>query len=337
MTRTAVLQPHPGIGDTMWHLPFIRTIAASTQEGRVTFFTRPRTCARELLGAESAIDDVVYVDFPKGLWARWRQKLAFAATLRQGGFDSLWILDKVSRPAISAVLAGVPRRYGFGLGNQSWWISNRPGLDRGLKNAHQIDKLKAFVTQMGLPVPPTEPNLTLPRPLVDAARQRYAHCPHPWIVVGLSASTPWRAWPAAYTAELLDRMAAVTGGTFFLLGVPHDHGFAEALVAGGGGHPMVKATDQSMAEAAGLMANARLFVGPDSGPMNVAAALGIPAFGLFGATPVLTHSRHVHALTPDDGRICREHGMERIAPERVFDALRSRLAHELVEHPCNHR
>ncbi len=63
----------------------------------------------------------------------------------------------------------------------------------------------------------------------------------------------------------------------------------------------MNACDLSIVEAAALLRHADLFVGTDSGPMNLAVAAGIPAFALFGSTPVLTYSKFIHALQPDDG------------------------------------
>ena len=48
-TPHAVIQPKPGIGDVIWHLPFIRAIAAVSPGGQVTFLAPPTSGARELL------------------------------------------------------------------------------------------------------------------------------------------------------------------------------------------------------------------------------------------------------------------------------------------------
>jgi heptosyltransferase II len=71
-------------------------------------------------------------------------------------------------------------------------------------------------------------------------------------------------------------------------------------------------------EAAALLQQADLFVGADSGPMNLAAAVGTPAFGLFGPTPVLTYSRFIHAILPDDGGAPMPDRVERIAAGAVL-------------------
>ena len=77
------------------------------------------------------------------------------------------------------------------------------------------------------------------------------------------------------------------------------------MIARSAGATAINACDLSIVEAAALLRLADLFVGPDSGPMNLAAAGETPAFGLFGSTPVLDYSRFIHAVVPDDGTAMR--------------------------------
>src|SRR6476469_5416402 len=49
-----VIQPLPGIGDMVWHLPHIRAIAAHAGQP-VTLMTKPRTLADQLLAHEPSI------------------------------------------------------------------------------------------------------------------------------------------------------------------------------------------------------------------------------------------------------------------------------------------
>jgi lipopolysaccharide heptosyltransferase II len=80
----------------------------------------------------------------------------------------------------------------------------------------------------------------------------------------------------------------------------------------------VNACDLTIMEAAALTQRSDLFVGCDSGPMNLAAAVGTPAFGLFGPTPVLTYSRFIHAIQPEDGGAPTRDAVERILPATVL-------------------
>ena len=63
MTPSAVIQVKPGIGDVIWHLPFIRAIAAAAPGGQVTFFVPPSSGASELLQAEPAVAATYFQHF----------------------------------------------------------------------------------------------------------------------------------------------------------------------------------------------------------------------------------------------------------------------------------
>ena len=62
MTPTAVIQVKQGIGDVIWHLPYIRAIAAAEPGGAVTFLTLPSSHAKELLAGEPCVGEVVYFE-----------------------------------------------------------------------------------------------------------------------------------------------------------------------------------------------------------------------------------------------------------------------------------
>ena len=57
----AVVQPLPGIGDMIWHLPHIRAIAAHVG-APVTLITKPRSAADQIFSAERTIRDVFWLD-----------------------------------------------------------------------------------------------------------------------------------------------------------------------------------------------------------------------------------------------------------------------------------
>jgi len=56
---------------------------------------------------------------------------------------------------------------------------------------------------------------------------------------------------------------------------------------------------------------------PRFSTVNMAAALQVPAMGLFGGSIPLTHSRFIHAITPPPG----ERGMTAITIPHVLQAL----------------
>jgi heptosyltransferase-2 len=137
---------------------------------------------------------------------------------------------------------------------------------------------------------------------------------------------------AARTAQLLDGLGDLGEGTVFLIGGSGDAAHAQRLLAHRHRAGAVNACGLALAESLALLHRADLFVGTDSGPMNLAAAVGTPAFALFGATPVLSYSKFIHPLTPKVGS--GPDGMQRILPAEVLDSVRPYLSRrKMAPHP----
>jgi heptosyltransferase-2 len=240
--------------------------------------------------------------------------------LRDLQCQTIWILDRTSRPAFAGWAAGIPNRIGLGFGRQRWFITNA-GIDPKLRHAWPIEWLAALLEAMKIPCGTTKPELKLRPELLASIGRRFESCPRPWLVLGLGATNPARDWPTPSWQTFLGELRARTQGTVFLIGGPPQMERAHRLIAHTSGAPAVSACDLAVVEAAALLHHAKLFVGPDSGPMNLAVAAGTQAFGLFGASAVLIHARYVQAISPDDGRGPTPDGMQRISPAHVLARL----------------
>ena len=323
MPSTAVIQVKQGIGDVIWHLPFVRAIAAREPGGAVSFLTLPSTRAKELLQAEPCIGEVVYFEHHGSEIARGFHLARLVALLRARNFRRVWILDRTIRPALAARMAGIPERIGPGDGAQRWLLTNR-GIDERHFGAIVTDWLRVFLESMNVPVPSTEPDLRLPPALLTAIADRYATMPRPWVVLGLGSSHPEKDWPDTHWATFLDTLRRRVTGTVFLIGGAGNSTRGDALIARSVGARTVNACDLSIVEAAALLRLADLFVGPDSGPMNLAAAGATPAFALFGSTPALDYSKYIHPIVPDGGP--SRDGMQRISPAQVMARIEPYLS-----------
>lgn len=323
MTPSAVIQVKRGIGDVIWHLPFIRAIAAAAPGGQVTFLAPPTSGARELLAGEPCIAETLYFEHSGSELRRGLNLIRLVALLRQRRFRTLWILDRTTRPAFAAFLAGIPERIGVGLTRQRWLITNS-GIPQSHWHDFPIDWLVTLLKQMDVPLPTLEPHLQLPGAALAAIGARFSNRPRPWIVVGLGASHPDKDWPQASWAEFVAGLRARTAGTVFLLGGDDSIGRADDLIASSTGADAVNACGLKLVEAAALLQRADLFVGTDSGPMNVAAATGTDAYALFGATPVLTYSKFIHPIVPQGGPT--PGGMAQLKPASVLEQIAPRLS-----------
>jgi len=321
VTPTAVIQVKPGIGDVIWHLPFIRAIAAAAPGGQVTFFAPPSSCAQQLLAAEPRVATTMYFEHAGSELRRGLNLMRLVALMRRQRLHSIWLLDRTIRPALAAALARIPERIGIGLGAQNLFITN-PGIGQDHFHDHPIDWLRALMVEMRVPLGSTEPDLQLPAAVVTAIGQKFESRPRPWLVLGIGASHPDKDWPDRAWTEFTG--ALHTSGTVFLIGGPANAARAKNFIALSKSQQAVNACDLRLIEAAALLRLADLFVGPSSGPLNLAAAGATQAFGLFGSTPVLTYSKFIHAIVPDGGP--SPDGMRRISPAQVLREIEPYLS-----------
>ncbi len=313
-----VYMPDRGVGDLMWHLPTLRAIAAQTPEGKVLLAARPSSRARELLAAEPCVEAIDYLDYRAGTFRHLVEIADFHKLARLRRPRAVWILEKIDRPAIGAALAGVRERRGFGLGHgQEAWLTHGPYLPRSMRPEHRIQKLAAFEAAHGLKVASREPALIPVPAALDVVERRFGHLPRPWVVFGVGASEPRRCWPLENFATLSTRINDLGGTRFWLGGFGDSRAVDEALATHGLGG--VNVCDLKLDVGAALLSRADVFVGNDSGPLNLAASVGVTAIGLFGDSPPLDYSRFLRPVVGPPG------GMSALSVESVAPIVRLSL------------
>ena len=93
----------------------------------------------------------------------------------------------------------------------------------------------------------------------------------------------FKCWPVAQCAELLSQLVT-RGETVVITGAPDDRerSMVDAILKASGVSAINLTGELSLKELAALSARAKLFVGVDSAPMHIAAAMGTPCVALFG-------------------------------------------------------
>ncbi|GAA5162546.1 putative lipopolysaccharide heptosyltransferase III [Viridibacterium curvum] len=93
----------------------------------------------------------------------------------------------------------------------------------------------------------------------------------------------FKCWPVAQCAELLSQFVT-RGETVVLTGAPdeRERSMVEAILRTAGVQAINLTGELSLKELAAVAERARLFVGVDSAPMHIAAAVGTPCVALFG-------------------------------------------------------
>jgi heptosyltransferase-2 len=326
--KVAVVQPLPGIGDMIWHLPHIRALATHAS-APVTLVAKPRSAADQIFRAEAAVGDVIWLDRnPENRRGRHDGGVGFArvaAALRARRFDAVYLLHHSKTLACLVMLAGIPARHGYGFGLQRLFLNRQPFLPAPALRLHPFDQATAWLTAAGIPLAEAEPILPTTAAARAIVRQRLGEAPEPLVAIGIGSSEPYKQWGAPRFAALADGLLESKPGRLVLIGGPAEAALAreiQALSRHGAGQ-IVAAIGWDLAEIAALCALCAFYVGNDTGIMNIAAAVGLRSYGLFGGTPPFHHSSRIIAITPPGGIVVSgdRTGMARITPEAALRAI----------------
>jgi heptosyltransferase-2 len=109
----------------------------------------------------------------------------------------------------------------------------------------------------------------------------------PRFLVGLApgaAFGPAKRWLPERFGGLADRLIGALNADVLIFGSAAERPLAEKIASTMKHTPAIAAGETSLRQLLALMARCRLIVANDSGPMHLAAALGIPLVAIFGST-----------------------------------------------------
>jgi len=319
------VQPLPGIGDMVWHLPHLRAIAAFAG-GPVSVLAKPRSLADTLLRNEPSVERVLWVDRnPKGGQGAHDGPLGFlrlVRELRAGRFASAVFLHHSESLAAAAWLAGIRDRRGYGGRlSQRLFLTQGPWIRPEDARQRPHGRATGFLHTVGVPLSDPEPSLLIQPGERSAARTALNLPRGDFVAIGIGSSEDLRRWPADRFTALCRALLDAGWRSLVLLGGPGDAPAAEAIKAGAGAAAdrIHLALGWQMDRVAGLLAEATFYAGNDTGVMNMAAACGIRTYAIFGRTPPVEHtSQIVPITTPDIGHY---DGVMRVTPEQVVAAI----------------
>lgn len=296
--RTLVVQPLPGIGDMVWHLPHLHALAARAPDGRVSLLAKPRSRAAALLSADPAIDEVLWLERNPGRHDGLAGLFRLADLLRSFGFQRAWVLHDSPRYVAAAWLAGIPERIAYGRGLQRW-LQTTPLRVDGDPARHPIAKADLLLERHAIPRTEPEPRLPVDGNLVREVQEQVGSVPEPWVALGIGCSEAYKQWGRERFAELVRRLRS-RDLSVLIVGGAADKPVARWIIdQSGDATGVVDATDLTVDVTAALLSRCRLYVGNDTGFLNVAAAVGADAVGLFGGSPPLRHSERIHVVLPE--------------------------------------
>ena len=289
------------MGDIALALPAVAAIRASRPAARIVGMAREAHC--ELARRVAAIDEVVPAPGGRGLTriaSVWRA----AGRLRAARSGTAVVMAPSFEAALTAWLARIPRRIGHPtdrrralLTDPVAWRPDGHRADGFAALARTLHDGQAAAGSSAIGVRAAERAVAegsaagrrIGSPLaLSEADRRYASRAFadagwpdgtsPVFVNPAAAKTP-RAWSAARFRALVETLARRDPGRRFLV---HDRSPFEAPPGWLAAHRAAGAGRTTLPQLCALLERCALYVGNDSGPAHLAAALGVPTVTVFG-------------------------------------------------------
>ena len=219
------------------------------------------------------------------LLARIRVLANLTRELRAADFDVVIDAQGLAKSALAAWFSGAAVRLGHGAprAREGAWL---PLHRRCASSAvHVIDQQRDLGKLLGLN---QQGPWVFPLPAWLAERQwaaawlADAGLSRPWML-NVGAGWPSKVWPEERQIGFLRALAECGTPVLLVWGSAAERAVAERIIdAADYG---VLAPPTTLPQLAGLLAQARVVVSGDTGPLHLALALGVPAVGLFGPVP----------------------------------------------------
>lgn len=302
------------LGDAVMTTPALLQLREALPSTHIALLTRAKLA--DLWTAHPAINEVVTVGPEDTVWAVGRK-------LRIGRFDTALVLPNSPRSALEMWLARIPRRIGYARPWRNWLLTDvvptRPGhVKMHKRNETEVQQLVGNSGNQSATVPaippeahqmheylhlagvleaseaPRQPSLAVETVEVEAALAKF-DLPREGRWFGLNAGAeygPAKRWPKGRFIAAARAIQERTGCGCLIFGGKGDVEVADEItfqLQSSSTQLRNVAGRSSLRELMALLTRCCTLLTNDTGPMHLAAALGVPVVVPFGSTsPELT-------------------------------------------------
>lgn len=247
--------------------------------------------------------------------------------LKKEKFDLVVDLQGLLRSGILTSATSAPVRIGFAEAREGSKIFYTHKVEGG-RDIHAVDRYLKIADFLGCDI--TDIRFPFPLHFKSSIITNYS-LPEDYAVIVPGARWKTKVWPSKKFGKLSSKLPIMT----VIVGSKTDIDTANEIVALSKGKATSLADKTDLKELIEVIRNARFMVSNDSGPMHIAAALGIPVFAIFGPTDSLrtgpygeghTVIREDIPCAPCFKKTCSDvKCMNNLSVEKVYEIIKQRL------------
>ena len=300
------------VGDGVISLPALDALRYRFPNAEIVLVAKP--WVSEMYWHHPAVNRQIVYD-PEGEHRGFRGFRKLIETIRAEQFDAAILFQNAFQAAWMAWRAGIPVRLGYARDGRSMLLTDAILVPPRAAYGHQAYYYLQMLFRAGVIEKPELPHpTTAPLLLLQEAEKKWAvnhlrslGLDGPRFLVGLNPGAffgPAKRWPPDRFAALADRLIGALHADVLIFGSPAERPLAETIARAMKHTPTIVAGDTTLRQSMALLAQCRLVVTNDSGPMHLAAALGLPLVAIFGSTderstgPLSSRARVVKHAVP---------------------------------------
>jgi heptosyltransferase I len=275
--KILIIKPS-ALGDVVHSLPFLHAVRERFPDAEIHWVIAK--AFEDFLRGHPMISRLWVID--KDRWKRlgnvretFRALRDLMGRLKAERYDLVVDLQGLFRSGLLCGGTQSPVRVGFREGREGspFFYTHRV---RGGVDLHAIDRYMKIAAFLGAS---TEP-LVYPFSETCPDSPIVKSLPVEYVVMAPSAGGEAKKWPAERFGQLATKLPWPT----LVISGKGDAAQVEQVVAASGGKAISLAGRTTLCEATEVIRRARALVSNDTGPMHIAAALGVPVFAVFGPT-----------------------------------------------------
>ena len=319
-----IVYTHHKLGDLIWQLPYIKAISDHHGE-KVDLIVRDKTQAKNIFKDIKHINNIFYNNFRKGLYY-WIDVFKLKKIFSKNEYKYVYLLDKVNKPAIAAKLSGIKNIIGPGLGNQKKWLTVDKYLSEEDWKLSYSEQSQKFLKINSIKLESLFPEIE-----VDIKRFQKENSDlmvnGKKIAFGVDSFEDYKMWFEEDFVELADLLYEKKIFDFiYLICGPDKSHIAKKIISLSKKNYFIDCSSKDLQGVILALKNSQFFVGNNSGPLNLSAALGLKTFGLIANDPIseLKYSK-IEIIKPDnydDESRCRDRiGMKKLKLQKVYQEI----------------